>query len=105
MDWVQVLGAVAALASTGSFLPQAWKIVKSRRTRDISVAMYTVTVFGFACWLAYGIQLGQWPLIASNAVCLLASGFILVMALLPRRQREEVADRLDPASGAAGEGD
>lgn len=100
MERIQLLGAVAAIASMSSFLPQAWKIVKSRQTRDISVVMYAVTVFGFACWLLYGALLGQLPLIVSNAVCLAASGFILGMALLPRRARDQVADALDPAASA-----
>ncbi len=91
-----VIGTLAATASTLSFAPQAWKIVKSRHTADISVGMYVLTVAGFTLWTTYGVMLGAWPLIASNAICLVLSAFILTMKLLPRRKKEQVADALDP---------
>jgi MtN3 and saliva related transmembrane protein len=75
------LGAAAALASTISFAPQAVKIIRTRKTKDISLWMYVLTVSGFALWTAYGVMIGQWPLVASNSICLLLSAFILVMKL------------------------
>ena len=59
---------LAAITSTASFAPQAWKIIKTRETKDISTGMYSLTVAGFALWLAYGVMLGQWPLIATNGI-------------------------------------
>ncbi|UZF95920.1 SemiSWEET family transporter (plasmid) [Bosea sp. NBC_00550] len=79
-----------------SFVPQAWRIVKSRDTRAISPTTYCFTVTGFALWTAYGIGLGEWPLIVTNSVCLLLSAFILAMTALPRAKRDAVADTLDP---------
>lgn len=96
LDIASLLGGLAALASTISFAPQAWKVIRSRRTRDISAAMYAVTVAGFALWAAYGLLLGHWPIILSNLLCLGMAGFILFMKLSPRRVKEEVADALDP---------
>jgi MtN3 and saliva related transmembrane protein len=96
MNWVTVLGTAAALCSTASFAPQAWKIIRTRQTKDISAAMYAITVAGFALWLAYGLSLGQWPLVASNGICLLLSGFILLMKLLPRRGKDKVAGAVTP---------
>lgn len=91
-----ILGAIAAITSTASFGPQAWKVIKTRQTKDISTGMYSLTVFGFALWSAYGFMLRQWPLIASNSICLLLSLFILTMKLLPTSGKEAVADTLDP---------
>jgi MtN3 and saliva related transmembrane protein len=93
-----VIGSLAAVASTLSFTPQAWKIIKSRQTHDLSAKMYTLTVTGFALWTVYGVLLGEWPLILTNSLCLLLAGFILTMKLLPRRKKEAVADLLDPAA-------
>jgi MtN3 and saliva related transmembrane protein len=106
MTSATLIGSAAALASTVSFAPQAWKIIKSRKTDDISRRMYTLTVAGFALWIIYGVLLGQWPLIVTNTICLCFSAFILTMKILPRRKRNEVADILDPSvttheSGAA----
>ena len=96
MDLATALGSAAALCSTTSFLPQAWKVIRTRDTAAISTGMYGVTVVGFALWLAYGWVLGQWPLIVTNGVCLLLSAFILTMKLLPRRRKEAIAEALDP---------
>jgi MtN3 and saliva related transmembrane protein len=98
MTPVVILGGLAAIASTVSFTPQAIKIIRTRQTKDISLGMYVITVTGFALWCAYGVLLGQWPLIASNSICLLLSGFILVMKLLSPRAKAKVADAVTPKS-------
>ena len=98
MDIAVLVGAAAAIASTTSFLPQAVKIVRTRDTKSISAAMYAITVTGFALWTAYGLMLGSWPLIAANTICLALSAFIFMMKLLPQREKEEVADTIDPTA-------
>jgi MtN3 and saliva related transmembrane protein len=99
MDAVHLIGGLATLASTTSFLPQAWKVIRTRDTEAISARMYTVTVIGFTLWLTYGLLLGQWPLILTNSICLTLSAFILMMKLLPRHRKEAVAATLDPTTG------
>jgi MtN3 and saliva related transmembrane protein len=94
MSVVTILGAVAAICSTVSFAPQAWKIIRTRETKDISTGMYLFTVFGFACWTAYGVEQVEWPLIACNSICFLLSAFILVMKLLPQPEKVAVAEKL-----------
>jgi MtN3 and saliva related transmembrane protein len=98
VDIITVIGSLAAIASMVSFTPQAWKIIKSRQTKDLSAVMYGVTCVGFALWTAYGILLDQWPIIVTNSVCLALAGFILTMKLLPRRTKNKVADALDPTA-------
>jgi len=94
MDLATWLGAFAAICSTISFAPQAWKVIRTGGVKDISTGMYLFTVAAFAGWTAYGLMLGKWPLIASNSICLLLSAFILTMKLLPRRSRDAVSDKL-----------
>ncbi len=96
MTPVVILGSLAAIASTVSFAPQAVKIIRTRQTKDISLGMYAITVTAFALWCAYGVMLRQWPLIASNSICLVLSGFILVMKLLSPSAKKKVADAVTP---------
>jgi MtN3 and saliva related transmembrane protein len=98
MTLVTLIGSLAALCSTLSFAPQAWKIIRTRSTEGLSARMYAVTVAGFSMWLAYGVMLGEWPLIVTNAACLALSGFILVLRILPQRKKEAIADLLDPTA-------
>jgi MtN3 and saliva related transmembrane protein len=99
-DTATVIGGIAAVASTVSFLPQAVKIIRTRDTSSISTGMYLVTVAGFTLWTGYGVLLGAWPVIASNSICLVLSAFILAMKLLPRTEKEKIADALEPVTGA-----
>jgi MtN3 and saliva related transmembrane protein len=94
-----IIGSIAALLSTISFLPQAVKIIRTRDTESISAGMYAVTVAGFVLWTAYGVILRQWPIIGSNGICLFVSAFILTMKLLPRRGKDKVAETLEPVVG------
>ena len=91
-QYLNVVGGLAALLSTISFVPQAAKIIRTRDTSGISTGMYAVTVLGFTLWTTYGAMQPAWPLIASNGICLILSAFILTMKLLPQHQKEEVAD-------------
>ncbi len=93
-----IVGYAATVCSVTSFVPQAWRIIRTRDVASISKRMYIITVTGFSLWFVYGLMLGQWPLIITNGICLLLSGFILLMKVLPRRRREAVATALDPTT-------
>jgi MtN3 and saliva related transmembrane protein len=94
MTLINLLGTAAALCSTISFTPQAWKIIKTRDTKDLSAGMYLLTVSAFALWAVYGTLQRQWPLVASNSLCFALSAFILLMKVLPQREKEAVADAI-----------
>jgi len=98
MDMTTLIGSAAALCSTVSFAPQAWRIIRTRNTEGLSAIMYGVTVVGFALWLLYGIRLGEWPLIVTNGICLIFSAFIFMMILLPQPKLEAVAEAVDPTT-------
>ena len=73
------VGTIAALCSMSSFVPQILKIAREHDAAAVSLKMYLVTVTGFTLWTAYGLMIRSWPVTASNAVCLILSGAILVM--------------------------
>ncbi|BCW88496.1 hypothetical protein sos41_16370 [Alphaproteobacteria bacterium SO-S41] len=86
MDVTTIIGSAAALCSTCSFVPQAWKIIQSGETKDISAPTYALTVVGFCLWFTYGILQSDWPLMVTNGISGLLAAFILVMTLLPDRK-------------------
>jgi MtN3 and saliva related transmembrane protein len=77
-----IVGVAAGLCSMASFVPQIAKIVKDRDASGVSLRMFAVTVTAFVLWTLYGVFLGSWPIIASNAVCLALSGVILALRFL-----------------------
>ncbi len=74
-------GYAAATLTTVAFVPQALKTIRSRDTRSLSLGMYVVFTVGIGFWLAYGIHLQSWPMIACNTLTLGLAGTILAMKL------------------------
>lgn len=69
-DWVEIVGGLAAVLSTASFAPQAWRLIVRKDAKAISLTMYLMFAGGVALWLVYGIAHGSWPIIAANAITL-----------------------------------
>lgn len=84
MDWlspIDMLGTVAGMLTTISFVPQVVKTLRTRQTRDISLAMWLTFVAGVALWTVYGLLLRTWPIVVANISTLVLAGTILVMKL------------------------
>jgi MtN3 and saliva related transmembrane protein len=77
----EYIGYLAAGLTTCSFVPQVWKTFRSRDVSGISLGMYSVFACGVALWLAYGVLLDAWPIVAANAITLALAMCILVMKL------------------------
>lgn len=92
---IQTVGIAAAIASTASFAPQAWKIIWTRDVQGLSAGMYMLTVSAFALWLSYGVLKMDWALIVPNALCFLLSLFIFVMISVSRRTRNRIAETIE----------
>jgi MtN3 and saliva related transmembrane protein len=89
MNHAEIIGAVAAVLTTSSFLPQAVKVVRTGDTAAISLAMYLLFTAGVTLWLVYGLLTSQWSIIIANGVTILLAATILVMkvrSLLKPRQ-------------------
>ncbi|HTM93439.1 MAG TPA: SemiSWEET transporter [Flavisolibacter sp.] len=81
MDWVKVVGYLAAMATTIAFLPQAFHTIKTKDTKGISLGMYLVFTFGVVMWLLYGIFTNDVSIISANAITLILTIIILVYKL------------------------
>jgi MtN3 and saliva related transmembrane protein len=77
MDFTSIIGNLAALLTTISFLPQAIKTIKTKDTDSLSFPMYFLFVTGVTLWLIYGTLNNQMPIILGNLVTLLLAGTIL----------------------------
>ena len=75
----EVVGSLAAILTTASFVPQVWHTWRTRDVTGISLGMYAAFATGVALWLAYGLMLGAWPIVAANAITLALAVAILAM--------------------------
>jgi MtN3 and saliva related transmembrane protein len=88
--WViGLLGTVAGLCTTGSFVPQVIKAWRERDTAAISTKMYVIISGAFVLWLGYGVLIGSWPMVIFNVLNLGLSGAILLLKLRSDRTRQE----------------
>ena len=78
---IDIVGATGAALTTLCWLPQAMKILRDKETRALSLPATAVFTLGVALWLVYGLAIGDWPLIGSNALTLLLMTPILAMKL------------------------
>ena len=76
-----LVGTIAAVMTTIAFIPQAYHSYKTRDLSGVSLPMYSIFTLGVALWLGYGLLLGDWPLIISNAITLGLSLVILILKL------------------------
>ena len=78
VDWI---GSIAALPTTVAFVPQVWKVWRTRHAADISLVMYGIFTCGVVMWLIYGLSLDSWPIIIANSVTLVLAGTVLILKL------------------------
>lgn len=79
---IDILGFVAGFLTTLAFLPQVIKVIKTKKTEDISLGMYIIFSLGVALWLVYGIMLLSLPIIIANTLTLALASIILVMKII-----------------------
>ena len=73
----ELIGGIAALLTTAAYIPQAFRTIRTRQTRDLSLSTYLMLAVGLALWLIYGVILGSMPLILANIVTLALVAVIL----------------------------
>ena len=81
METTDIIGSVAAVLTTVSFIPQAWQTFRTKDVSGISLAMYSIFTTGVLLWLVYAVALGSWPMIFSNCITAPVALAILTMKL------------------------
>jgi len=82
MRLTSLLGFVAGILTTVSFVPQVLHAWRSKSCDDLSWGMLLTFSGGVVLWLVYGIRLRAMPIILANAVTLAL--LLAIMALKSR---------------------
>ncbi|CCG40306.1 SemiSWEET family sugar transporter [Magnetospirillum molischianum] len=78
---IDLLGAVAGVMTTLSFVPQVVKTLRTQQTRDISLSMWVLFCCGVGLWIVYGVLVPAWPVVAANIPTLILAGLILAVKI------------------------
>ena len=81
MDTTIIIGYIAGLLTTVSFVPQVIRSWKLRETRDLSLAMLLLFALGVCLWTVYGVWIDSLPIIAANLISLVLILFLLWLKL------------------------
>jgi MtN3 and saliva related transmembrane protein len=81
MDTTILVGYVAGILTTVSFVPQVIRTWKLKETRDLSLAMLLLLNTGILLWMMYGIWIDSIPIIAANTITFVLILFLLWMKL------------------------
>lgn len=88
LSLTELVGIVAGFLTTGSFIPQVVKILRTRDVSGISLLMYVAFTSGVLLWLIYGIINSQMAIIAANGITLALASVILAMKICYRDGKE-----------------
>ncbi len=75
MQWIDFVGLFGAFLSSVTFVPQVYKVWKSRSANDLSYWTLIILVGNVSTWLFYGIVKKDMAIIIANSI-------ILALALL-----------------------
>jgi MtN3 and saliva related transmembrane protein len=81
MNALEILGLIATFFTTGAYVPQAYKIIRTKSTHSLSVPTYTMIVVGSVLWVYYAYTKHDTPVMIANGVTGLLSFVILVIKL------------------------
>ncbi len=68
MEQITLLGLVAAALVVISFMPQVYKTYKTKSAKDFSWYWLAILLLSQLLWIAYGLAIGNLPIILTN-VC------------------------------------
>lgn len=86
---LKILGIIAAILTTSSFIPQALKTIKTRDTSSMSFGMYTMFTLGVLFWVFYGLYVNDFSIIAANIVTFIFTFIILGYKVLNMKKTKE----------------
>ena len=81
-ELARLIGFVAGLLTTLSFVPQVVHSWRRKSCADLSFGMLVAFTLGVALWMTYGFLTGALPIIVTNTVTLL-----LALALVGMKWR------------------
>jgi MtN3 and saliva related transmembrane protein len=75
------IGMLAAALTTAAYIPQAYKIIKTRSANDLSLITFTMLFVGTVLWFIYGLYFHDTPLMLANGVTATLSGIIFFLKI------------------------
>jgi MtN3 and saliva related transmembrane protein len=76
-----LIGSIAAVCTTGAFVPQLIRVWRLKSAKEISLTTFAAFSLGTLTWLMYGFLIRSVPVILANGVTLVLALMILSLKL------------------------
>ncbi len=80
-DLATLVGTLSGAITVLSFIPQAVRAWRTKKTQDLSAGTFVLLVMQAVGWTTYGVLLGQNPIIYTNSCVLVITLTILAAKL------------------------
>jgi MtN3 and saliva related transmembrane protein len=74
-------GPFAAILTTTAFLPQAFKVIRTKDTKSLSLTMYLFMFCGTVLWMLHGFNLNDKAIIYANIITSALNAVILSLKI------------------------
>ncbi|WP_406685611.1 SemiSWEET transporter [Seonamhaeicola sp. MEBiC1930] len=77
IDYIEIIGLIAAVLTTSAFLPQVYKTWKTKDVSSLSLPMFVIFFIGILFWLIYGMLTKSVAMILANSITIISSFLLL----------------------------
>jgi MtN3 and saliva related transmembrane protein len=81
MDFITIIGLVAAVFTTISLFPQLIRIWRTKSTKDISMGMFSLFCGGVFLWFVYGVFMRDFPIMIANSLAFIQAAVIVTFKI------------------------
>ena len=89
LNYIDLVGYLAALLTTVAFLPQLYKTWKTKSADDVSLIMLILFITGLTCWIVYGIKINSIPILVANIITFIFNFSILILKIAYSKNKEQ----------------
>jgi MtN3 and saliva related transmembrane protein len=81
MEWTEYMGHFGAFLTSVTFVPQVYKVWKTKSVNDLSITMMLIVVLSTMVWLTYAFALHLLPVIIANSIVFVLSLMLIYFKL------------------------
>jgi MtN3 and saliva related transmembrane protein len=85
IDNTELIGLLAAALTTIAFIPQVFKVIKTKSSDGLSLTTYLIFIIGVGLWLIYGLIKSSISMIIGNGITFILA-FLIIYYILRNKK-------------------
>jgi MtN3 and saliva related transmembrane protein len=82
----KIVGVISGVLTSVSMLPQFFKLIKKKDSKDVSLGMLAVLIAGVGGWIYYGILRSDLIIVLTNSFAFLVNLLTMILAINYRKR-------------------